>query len=314
MGGLAIYGSVMVVIGSNIALMFLLRSNPLLIRTFPFVPDQIPLFLEVAEKLVAILVAATIVLVFGILDDVKGVEFSYRLKLLGQFVAAGVVLYGGVRVSFMSNPLLNCSITAGWIVLMTNSFNLLDNMDGLSAGVAVISSLILALVTASQGQFFSAMMFFVVAGSIAGFLPYNFYPSSIFMGDTGSQFIGFLIGTLTVTSSYVTDLSRSLLPIALPVLVLSVPLFDTFSVILIRLKEGRPVFTGDTSHFSHRLVDLGMSQRGAVLFIYAICLGVGIAATLLPLLPVWGSLVVLAQAVISYALVTTLTLIGKRQS
>lgn len=314
LGGLAIYFSLIIVILLNIAFMFLFRSSPYLIKYFPCIPEQIPIFLKVTKTLAAILAGSTIVLIIGVLDDIKGIYFSYHIKFLGQFLAVAIVILGGVKTGFMPSVFLNYAITAIWIVLITNSFNLLDNMDGLSAGVAIIASLILALVTASQGQFFSAMILFVYAGSIAGFLPYNLYPSKIFMGDTGSLFIGFLIGTLTVTSSYVTDLSTSLIPVIMPVLILSIPLFDTLSVILIRLKEGRPLFVGDKSHFSHRLVNLGMSEKGAVLFIYAVSFCVGIAATLLSSLPVWGSIILLAQAIILYILITTLMIIGKNRN
>ena len=108
-----------------------------------------------------------------------------------------------------------------------------------------------------------------------------------------------------------TDLSTSLIPVITPVLILSIPLFDTLSVVFIRLKEGRFLFVGDKSHFSHRLVNLGMSEKGAVLFIYAVSFCVGIAATLLSSLPVWGSIILLAQAIILYMLITTLMIIGR---
>jgi UDP-GlcNAc:undecaprenyl-phosphate GlcNAc-1-phosphate transferase len=313
LGGLAIYASFMTLILVNVAFMFLFRESTLLLKYFPVIPAQIPLFLNVSWKLFMILAGCTIVLIVGILDDIKGTGFSYKKKFLGQFIAAAVVIGGGVKTSFMPTPFLNYLVTALWIVGITNSFNLLDNMDGLSPGVAVISSLMLAVITALQGQFFSATILCVYAGSTAGFLIYNFYPSTIFMGDAGSLFIGFLISTLTITSSYVTTESASLLPVIVPVLALSIPLYDTISVVIIRLKQRRPLFVGDKNHFSHRLLNLGMSERGAVLFIYLIAFCVGITAILLPGLPVWGSIVILLHALIIYAIITVLMILGARE-
>jgi UDP-GlcNAc:undecaprenyl-phosphate GlcNAc-1-phosphate transferase len=314
LGGLAIYASFMAVILLNVAFMFLFGESSLVSKYFPFITTQIPLFLNVSWKLFMILAGGTVVLIVGILDDIMGTGFSYRKKFLGQFIAVTIVMLAGVKTSFMPTPFLNYLITALWIVGITNSFNLLDNMDGLSSGVAVISSLVLVVITAMQGQFFSAMIFCVYAGSTAGFLPYNFYQSKIFMGDAGSLFIGFLIGTLTITSSYVTTQSPSLLPVIVPVLSLSIPLYDTISVIIIRLKLRRPLFVGDKNHFSHRLLNLGMSERGAVLFIYLIAFCVGITAILVPGLPLWGSIVILLQALIIYIVITVLMILGAREA
>lgn len=312
LGGLAIYISIIVIIGINTALIFIFQSNPYLNHYFPFIPEQIPLLLNKSYTLAMIFLGSTVVLIIGILDDIEGINFSYKLKFSGQLLAVVIVIMGGVKTDFMPTPFLNYFITGLWIIGITNAFNLLDNMDGLSAGVAVISSLILAVVLAGQGQFFSAMILFVYAGSIAGFLPYNFYPSKIFMGDTGSLFIGFLIGSLTITSSYVTEESASLIPVIMPVVILSIPLYDTFSVIFIRLIEGRPLFIGDKSHFSHRLLARGMSEKGVVLFIYLIAFCVGVTATLLPSLSVWGSIIVLLQTFIIYTLITIFMITGKK--
>jgi UDP-GlcNAc:undecaprenyl-phosphate GlcNAc-1-phosphate transferase len=198
-----------------------------------------------------------------------------------------------------------------WIVGITNSFNLLDNMDGLSSGIAVIISLILGVLTIQQGQYFSALLLLTLAGSILGFLRYNFNPSSIFMGDAGSLFIGYMLAALTVSTSYVTTRSMSQLPVLIPVLVLGVPLFDTFSVMIIRWKEKRPLFVGDKCHFSHRLVELGMSVRQAVVFIYLVTLCVGVSAILIPELPLFGSIIVLVQGALVFSLITLLMIKGK---
>jgi UDP-GlcNAc:undecaprenyl-phosphate GlcNAc-1-phosphate transferase len=126
------------------------------------------------------------------------------------------------------------------------------------------------------------------------------------MGDTGSHFIGYMLAALSLTGSYVIPVSETLLPAIMPLLILSLPIFDTLSVIVIRLKEGRPVFKGDRRHFSHRLLDLGMSQRGAVIFIYLVAASIGLGAALLPYLPLWAEILVLLQTVLIYIMITIL--------
>ena len=197
-----------------------------------------------------------------------------------------------------------------WVVGITNSFNLLDNMDGLSSGVAVIIALILGVLTIQQGQYFSALVLLTLAGSILGFLFYNFHPSKIFMGDAGSLLIGYTLAALTESSSYVTTKSVSQLPVVVPALVLGVTLFDTFSVMVIRWREKRPLFVGDNSHFSHRLVKLGMSTRQAVIFIYLVTLCVGMSAILIPELNIFGSVIVLVQEGLIFGLITLLMIKG----
>jgi UDP-GlcNAc:undecaprenyl-phosphate GlcNAc-1-phosphate transferase len=199
-----------------------------------------------------------------------------------------------------------------WITGMANSFNLLDNMDGLSAGVAVISAALLWMMAALQGQVFFGLMLAALAGSASGFLHFNFHPAKCFMGDSGSLFLGYHFGVLTVLGSYVVPGSASHLPVVVPILVLSIPLYDTFSVMFIRWREGRPLFLGDKRHFSHRLVELGLSHRGAVIFIYLVCFGVGCIALLLPYLTLAGSMIVLVQAFIVYSLITILITMARR--
>jgi UDP-GlcNAc:undecaprenyl-phosphate GlcNAc-1-phosphate transferase len=200
-----------------------------------------------------------------------------------------------------------------WIVLITNSFNLLDNMDGLSSGVAALSALIFFSITVSQGQFFMALILLIFIGSILGFLRYNYYPSSIFMGDSGSLFLGYILGTLTISASYVTTQSSSLLPALMPVFILSIPLFDTISVVLIRLKEHRPVFVGDKRHLSHRLVDMGFSPRHAVNTIYLLTIAIGLVSFLLPSLSVALSILVFIQIMIIIVIISILMFVGKQK-
>jgi len=251
--------------------------------------------------------------ILGFIDDRRGVGFSYRIKFLIQIGAALVLVVAGIRTEFMPAPILNAAVTIAWVVSITNAFNLLDNMDGLSSGAAVVAATVFFVIAAAQGQMFSAMILVVFAGAVLGFLLYNFHPAKIFMGDTGSLFLGYVLASLTITSSYVVPQSVNLLPVISPLLILSLPIFDTLSVMFIRWREGRPLFIGDRRHFSHRLVDLGMSQRGAVVFIYLVALSIGVAAALLPYLPLWGQILVLLQTVAIYSMITILMSVAKRR-
>ena len=314
LGGLAIYLAFTVVVLGSIAGLLLLGKHPLGGHLLSEMISQIPRLLLVLPKLLALLLGGTIMAFIGILDDVKGVNFSPKLKFAGQIICALVLVGFGVHTTFMPSYLLNALITVLWIVGISNSFNLLDNMDGLSGGTCLISSLLFFLVAHIQGQFFTALILLALSGAVLGFLRYNFFPSRIFMGDTGSLFIGFILGSLTIITSYVTKESTSLLPVVMPILILGVPLFDTFSVIYIRLASGRPIFKGDKCHFSHRLCDLGMSQVQAVLFIYAVAICVGLSALLLPTLNGWESILVLIQAGVIFGLIVVLMVVGKKNA
>ncbi len=312
LGGGAIYVSFMCCVLAGIAGLLMARSGHL-----PWFPNlqlhlshQYPIFIDAVPQLVGFLFGGTCIFILGLVDDVRGVGFSYKWKFTVQILAAIVLVSSGVRLEFLPHPLLNVFVTMLWVVGITNSFNLLDNMDGLSSGVALISSLVLATLTITQGQTFSALIFLALAGSLLGFLRYNFHPSKIFMGDAGSLFLGFTLASLTVSSSYVTAQSATKLPVVIPVLVLGVPLFDTFSVMIIRWQEKRPLFVGDTCHFSHRLVKLGMSVRQAVLFIDLVSICIGISAILIPQLNLFESILVLIQEGLIFGIITLLMVKG----
>jgi UDP-GlcNAc:undecaprenyl-phosphate GlcNAc-1-phosphate transferase len=313
LGGLAIYVAFTVTLFGHIAGFLVFKNTNWFSANFGFLADQAEHFEEVFPKLFAIWGGGTLMSILGFIDDWKGVGFSYKIKFAVQILAAGLLVLAGVRTDFMPSTILNALVTIVWVIGITNSFNLLDNMDGLSSGIAVIAASVFLVITAAQAQVFSAMIFAVYAGSALGFLFYNFNPAKIFMGDTGSLFLGYVIAALTITSSYVVPQSVNLLPVLLPLLILSLPIFDTLSVMFIRWREGRPLFVGDRRHFSHRLVDLGMTHRGAVVFIYLVALCVGVAAALLPYLPLWGQILVFLQTLAIYAMITILMFIAKRR-
>ncbi len=233
---------------------------------------------RVESKLIALLLGATIVFVVGLLDDVLGSRFKVGWKAAGQVLAAVVLVAGGVRTDFLYYDWLNILVTLVWVVGITNAFNLLDNMDGLSAGVALVASLVLLLNAWLLGGFFMSLVYVALIGALLGFLIYNWHPASIFLGDGGSLFVGFTLASLTLLQRYVSNASSTYFPVLMPLLVLAIPILDTTIVTFIRIRERRPIYVGDSRHLSHRLVSLGMKPALAVFTIYLISLGLGLGA------------------------------------
>ena len=233
---------------------------------------------KVKTQLAAVLSGAVLVFLVGLLDDVLGARFPVRLKALGQVLAALVLIAADVKTSFLPYDWMNWLLTLFWLVGMTNAFNLLDNMDGLASGVALVASAVFLLNAWALGEFFISLLLVAFIGSLAGFLRFNFHPASVFLGDCGSHFIGYLMGSLTLLERYVSHASSTLFPVLMPVVVLAVPLIDTFTVMVTRVIERRPIYVGDARHLSHRLVTLGFTQRGAVLFIYLMTFALGLGA------------------------------------
>jgi len=240
---------------------------------------------------------ATVVMAMGLADDRVGL--GWRVRLAVQTGLAVAVVMAGVRVTLfwpVDHPVLAGAITVVWIVGLTNSFNFLDNMDGLAAGVGLIAALLFAAAQAIVGSLFVPAVLLVMVGALAGFLVFNRHPASIFMGDAGSNFLGFMLGTLTVAGTFARPgEGSSPFGVLSPLLVMAVPLYDTTSVVLIRLREGRSPFQADRRHFSHRLVDRGLTPPLAVRTIELVTLAGGLGALALPFLGGLGAAAVLAQ-------------------
>lgn len=229
----------------------------------------------VVSELISILVGATIVSFLGIWDDRWGVP--PLLKLLGQAVAASILIILGVQVSFLPYPALNVGITFLWILGITNSLNLLDNMDGLSGGVGAVAAAFFLLLAAVNGQYLVGSLAAALMGVCIGFLYYNFNPATIFMGDAGSMFLGFILAVVGVKLRFPGR--PSMVTWMIPVVVLGVPIFDTTLVVISRLRQGmNPLTHPGKDHVSHRLVLMGLSQRKAVIVLYLICCALGLAA------------------------------------
>jgi len=225
-----------------------------------------------------ILRASTFLFLVGLVDDLIHIK-PYQ-KLIGQILGAAYVVYYGLSLPWTSSVLVNMALAIFWLIGITNAINLLDNMDGLASGIAIIAAGFLSLSFVTTGQFNEALILIAFAGALLGFLVYNSNPASIFMGDCGSMFVGvFLASSALVNVS--GGRSRSFLPVlAVPILVLFIPIFDTTFVTVLRKLSGRAASQGGRDHTSHRLVALGMSERHAVWMLYSFAALSGLLAIL----------------------------------
>lgn len=232
------------------------------------------------------LLGGGIILAAGVADDVY--SLTPTIKLAVQVVAAIVALAGGYGVTAITNPLTGGHIglgifggllTAAWIVAVTNAFNLIDGLDGLAAGVALIAALSILMIAQVEGRPDAALLASVFAGALLGFLRYNFYPASIFLGDSGSQLLGYSLSLLSIQG---LQKGATTVVIIVPILALGLPLLDTFVAILRRFVVAgfAAVFRADREHIHHRLVAIGMTQRRAVLLLYCVCALFGVVAFL----------------------------------
>jgi UDP-GlcNAc:undecaprenyl-phosphate GlcNAc-1-phosphate transferase len=269
-GGAGVMATLLVVLGGGFVAVHLVRSDGL-----AWLPARDVLVTHAdgvmsrAGDLGGLLAAAGLLFVMGLVDD--RLRLPAWPKLAAQFAAGAVAVWGlGLEATFfVPVAWVNQVGTLLWIVAITNAFNFMDNMDGLTAGVAVIVLAVLVIVTAAAGQVFVPVLAVVLLGALVGFLAYNFPPASVFLGDAGSQPLGFLVAVLTVMANYYRgEAGDSQFSPFLPLVLLAVPLYDLTSVTLIRLARGQSPFVGDTNHFSHRLAALGLSRRAAVLTIY----------------------------------------------
>lgn len=250
-----------------------------------------------APQAVGILACAMALHVVGIVDDRR--DLGPWLKLLAQIVVcSAAVVFFGVRVLTAMGACLSIAASILWLVAVTNAFNFMDNMDGLSAGVAAICAAALLGAAASMGQLFVSAWLCVILGALAGFLPYNFPPARVFMGDAGSLVIGFLLGVVSCLTTYVRPgQTYYAYGVFVPVVVMAVPLYDMVSVIALRIRDRQSPMVGDRRHFSHRLVRRGMQPRTAVLTVYLCTADTAIAAALLPRVDGPGAVLVFAQTV-----------------
>ncbi|MEE0740874.1 MAG: MraY family glycosyltransferase [Emergencia sp.] len=241
------------------------------------------------DKIVPVIIGGTLIYILGVVDDLK--NLNAKIKFGCQLLVAILMYSMGLQIKFITDyfgdgvlhfgSALCFIVTVLWIVGITNTINLIDGLDGLAAGTAAVSSLCIAYVAYIHGNEYGMMVvclaMLALAGSCLGFLPFNFYPAKIFMGDGGSLFLGFMIAVLSV----VGPLKRStIIAVVVPVIVLGIPIFDTFFAILRRAVNHRPIMEADKGHLHHRLMASGYGQRRAVLMLYGISAIMGMAAVL----------------------------------
>lgn len=238
------------------------------------------------SKMVGLLLGSTLILVMGVFDDIN--DLPAKLKLAIQILAAGILIYSGFRITFITDffgdrgyiyfDALAIPITFIWIVGITNTVNLIDGLDGLSTGVSTIAALTLGYIAHLNGVTEAAILLFILAGGCLGFLPYNFNPAKIFVGDTGALFLGFVLSAISIEGALKVP---TVLTFAVPVLALGVPIFDTAFAIVRRKINGKPIMEADKEHLHHRFLNLGFGQKRTVLSIYVISILLGVSAVFL---------------------------------
>ena len=225
------------------------------------------IFVRFSMENIGIILAGCFIFGAGMFDDI--VHIKPYTKLLTQIVAAALLLNFGIKINAIPYPLISAPFTILWIVAIINSFNLLDNMDGLSGGIAAIVGVVLFLFSILNGNFEVGLPAIILTGSLLGFLRYNFKPAQIFMGDSGSMFIGLMLGAITLHGTW-QESTHLVMVLFIPILILAVPIFDTVFVALMRSANARKVFQGGKDHLSHRMVVLGLSEKKTVLALYSI--------------------------------------------
>lgn len=266
-------------------------------------------FEEYGKKLLGMLLGIGVIAAFCIVDDIKTIK--PLTKLAGQLIAAIIAVASGIRIEGISLPFLNFPeiheitsllLTIAWIIIVTNAINLIDGLDGLSSGISVISAISLLIIFVLNGSsMVSIVLITALAGALVGFLPFNFAPAKTFIGDTGSNFLGYALSIISILGSAKTYTAAV---IVLPLIVLGLPIFDTIWAIIRRLIKGKSikaVFKADKGHLHHRLVSRGFSQKQAVLILYGISAVFGIFAVILCDSGIWKAMSFLLIVIVAIA-------------
>ncbi len=314
-GGLGIYAGVIVPLLGAVLLAWIvvkMESPP------SWLPAEIAVHLDGvlyrAGKLWAILAAGTLLVVMGFLDDRFGLSWRYRLGM--QFMIAIALVSGGVSASvFVTQPWVGQLLSVLWIVVLINSLNFLDNMDGLSGGIGLIASVMFAyimLTATTEPRWLVGGCLLVLAGALTGFLCHNWPPAKIFMGDAGSTFIGLLLASFTLLGTFYDETMSDRHVMLAPLCVLAVPLYDICTVVMLRLSEGRSPFQPDKCHFSHRLTDLGLSRRNAVLTVHFATLATGLGGLLLYKVEGWAEAALVVALVLCMLVIVSILELASR--
>jgi UDP-GlcNAc:undecaprenyl-phosphate/decaprenyl-phosphate GlcNAc-1-phosphate transferase len=314
-GGIGIWLGVVAVFAAGTLATVVLSKNPTLGDAW--LPESMTVYLPGLVSRIGsiwfLILAGTVLMVLGLLDDRYGLD--WRLRLAIELGVASAVVYGQhlQLTAYINVPWLTSILSVFWIVMLINAFNMLDNMDALSGGVASIICAMLSIMLVTtpeseigQPQWFVAAMMMTLLGSLLGFLNHNRPPAKIFMGDAGSYFVGYWIAIGTLLSTYPGARGDTPHAVLAPLCLLAIPLYDMVSVIWIRVREGRSPFQADKKHFSHRLVELGMTKTQAVATILLATLTCSLGALILPRTDLFGAGIVIAIVVAMLALIAVL--------
>lgn len=274
-------------------------------------------FLPHDKTNMSIMIGASLLVLVGIVDDMY--DMPAKLKLAFQIIAAIIVVMGGVRIYFITNPFhdagfsflntLSIPVTIIWIVGVTNTINLIDGLDGLAAGVSGIAALSLLLTAFTKGYDFIIIQCAIVAGASLGFLPHNFNPAKIFMGDTGSMLLGYMLSIVAILGSVKSVAAITLI---VPIFAIGIPILDTFFAIMRRLINKKPIMEADKEHLHHQLMKKGLNQKQTVLVLYAISIFLGLTAVFISNVSTdIGILTGIVVALIIFVLAKKLNLINK---
>ena len=244
-------------------------------------------FLPINKNLIMALISSIIIAISGLHDDKEGL--SPKLKFLFQILAAVILIIGGMKIEFFTNPfdahdallilnILSIPVTIFWVCGITNTINLIDGLDGLASGVSMICAISMFFITYKMGRYDVSLICALVAGACLGFLPFNFNPAKIFMGDTGALYLGFMLSYISI-SGFLKQ--AAILMIFVPVLILGVPVFDTAFAMVRRKLSGKSMVEADKGHLHHRLLKMGLNQRQTVVILYSISAIFGVLANLI---------------------------------
>ncbi len=320
-GGVAIWLGVVATFGMAHLGLLMASSSELVAAWIPsFAQGHLGGLREKSLDLWVLLACGTVLMLLGLWDDRKGVHWAWRLGV-EVAVAAFCVYWQGTRLTiFIELPIITWALSVLWIVALINSFNMLDNMDGASGGVACIISLTLSLFllfpplsSKMEPQLFVAGFLMVLAGALLGFLIHNRPPARLFMGDAGAYFIGFYIAVATLLATYTSYRSPTPHAVLAPICASAVPLYDMVTVLWIRIRAGESPVKADRNHFSHRLVDLGLTKTQAVLTLYLTTATCGLAALLLHRVDLTGAVIVVGVVVCSLSVINILETTARRK-
>lgn len=244
-------------------------------------------YLPINKGLIMTLIASLVIALSGLYDDKK--DLSPKLKFLFQILAGVLLILGGMKIEFVTNPfdshdalfilnMLSIPVTIFWVCGITNTINLIDGLDGLASGVSMICAISMFFITYKMGRYDVSMVCALVAGACLGFLPFNFNPAKIFMGDTGALYLGFMLSYISI-SGFLKQ--AAILMIFVPVLILGVPVFDTAFAMVRRKLSGKSMVEADKGHLHHRLLKMGLNQRQTVVILYSISAIFGVLANLI---------------------------------